>query len=559
MSPVLLSLVVAGYLLILAGLAFKAYRETHTGSDYLVAGRRSHPFVMAMSYGATFVSTSAIIGFGGAAAVFGMGLLWLTFLTIFVGIFVAFVFFGRRTRVMGANLNAHTFPEFIGLRFQSRGLQGAAGLLIFCAMPLYAAVVLMGGGKFISQILAVDYHAALLVLTLIVAVYVIMGGLKGVMYTDAFQGSIMFAGMVTLLVFTYNRLGGVTAAHERLTGMKDIAVTMFGTKGHTGWTSFPAFMSEYWLVVVTTIILGVGIGVLAQPQLIVRFMTVRSDRELNRAVLIGGLFILVAVGVAFIVGPLANVFFYYENPATQGQIALLAAGKQVDAIIPLYIGQAMPQWFAAVFMVTMLSAAMSTLSSQFHTMGTSLGRDLYEGALGRKGNSLVINKVGVFSAIALSYALASALPVFFEGGTAIIAHGTAIFFGICAAAFLPMYFGAVYFRGMTRAGAWAGFTTGTLTSLLWIFFVHIKESKSLMLCKALFGVDSLAGDTLWAVVDPLVVALPLSILATLLGNTLGEKISVRHLAQCFRGIQRAPRRAATRSPGTLPTGVPVAD
>lgn len=559
MSPLLLSLVVAGYLLILAGLAFKAYRETHTGSDYLVAGRRCHPFVMAMSYGATFVSTSAIIGFGGAAAVFGMGLLWLTFLTIFVGIFVAFVFFGRRTRVMGANLNAHTFPEFIGLRFQSRGLQGAAGLLIFCAMPLYAAVVLMGGGKFISQILAVDYQAALLVLTLIVAVYVIMGGLKGVMYTDAFQGSIMFAGMVTLLVFTYYRLGGVTAAHERLTGMKDIAVSMFGAKGHTGWTSFPAFMSEYWLVVVTTIILGVGIGVLAQPQLIVRFMTVRSDRELNRAVLIGGLFILVAVGVAFIVGPLANVFFYYDNPATQGQIALLAAGKQVDAIIPLYIGQAMPQWFAAIFMVTMLSAAMSTLSSQFHTMGTSLGRDLYEGALGRKGNSLLINKVGVFSAIALSYVLASALPVFFEGGTAIIAHGTAIFFGICAAAFLPMYFGAVYFRGMTRAGAWAGFITGTLTSLFWIFFVHIKESKSLMLCKALFGVDSLAGDTLWTVVDPLVVALPLSIVATILGNALGEKISVRHLAHCFRGIQRAPRRAPTRSPSPLPTGVPVAD
>ncbi|MDO3378940.1 sodium:solute symporter family protein [Geoalkalibacter halelectricus] len=559
MSPLLLGAVVAAYLCILAGLALKAYRETRTGADYLVAGRRTHPFVMAMSYGATFVSTSAIIGFGGAAALFGMGLLWLTFLTIFVGIFVAFVFFGRRTRIMGANLNAQTFPEFIGLRFQSRGLQGAAGLLIFVAMPLYAGVVLMGGGKFIAQILQVDYHAALLVLTLIVAVYVILGGIKGVMYTDAFQGSIMFAGMVTLLVFTYYRLGGVTVAHERLTGMKDIAVSMFGAKGHTGWTSFPTFMSEYWLVVVTTIILGVGIGVLAQPQLIVRFMTVRSDRELNRAVLIGGVFILVAVGVAFIVGPLANVFFYYENPATQGQIALLAANRQVDAIIPLYIGQAMPPWFAAIFMVTLLSAAMSTLSSQFHTMGTSLGRDLYEGALGRQGNSLLINKVAVFSAILISYALASGLPLFFEGGTAIIARGTAIFFGICAAAFLPMYFGAIYFRGMTRAGAWAGFITGTLTSLFWIFFIHVKESRPLMLCQALFGVDSLAGDSLWAVVDPLVVALPASIAATLLGNALGAKISSRHLVHCFRGIARAPRRATVKTGLQLPAGVPAAD
>jgi len=89
--------------------------------------------------------------------------------------------------------------------------------------------------------------------------------------------------------------------------------------------------------VVTTIILGVGIGVLAQPQLIVRFITVKSNRELNRAVLIGGIFILIVVGVSFIIGPLSNVFFYYENPDTLGKISLIAADKNVAQIIPLYI------------------------------------------------------------------------------------------------------------------------------------------------------------------------------------------------------------------------------
>ncbi len=532
----LLTSVVLIYLSVVGFLTLKAYRTTKDASDYMLAGRQIHPFVMAMSYGATFVSTSAIIGFGGAAAVFGMSLLWLTFLTIFIGIFVAFVFFGRRTRIMGLNMNAHTFPEFLGMRFQSRGLQGASGALIFAAMPLYASVVLMGGAKFIAQILAIDYNVALFFLTVVIAVYVIMGGLKAVMYTDAFQGSIMFAGMVTLLVATYYRLGGVTAAHERLTGMKEIAVKIFGAKGHTGWTSFPALGSEYWMIVVTTIILGVGIGVLAQPQLIVRFMTVRSNRELNRAVLIGGIFIMVAVGVSFIIGPLSNVFFFYENPATRGQIALLAAGKNVAEIIPLYISQAMPQWFTAIFMITLLSAAMSTLSSQFHAMGTSLGRDIYEKALGKSGNSVLITKVGILLAILLSYFLAWGLPAFFEGGTAIIARGTAIFFGICAAAFLPMYFGAIYFKRMTKAGAYAGFLTGTLVSFFWLFFVHFKESKPLLLCKALFGVDSLAAGTLWAVVDPLVIALPASIVATLLVNALGRRVEDKHVEMCFHNI-----------------------
>lgn len=533
MSLPLLTTVVLFYLFVVGFLTAKAYRDTKSTSDYMVAGRQIHPFVMAVSYGATFISTSAIIGFGGAASVFGMSLLWLTFLTIFVGVFIAFVFFGRRTRVMGRNLDAHTFPEFLGIRFQSRSLQGVIGGLIFLTMPLYTSVVLMGGAKFVAQILSVDYSTALFFLTIIIAIYVIMGGLKGVMYTDAFQGSIMFISMLILLIFTYQKLGGVFSAHEQLTAMKPIAVKIFGAKGHTGWTSFPEMLSEYWLVVVTTMIMGVGIGVLAQPQLIVRFMTVKSNRELNRAVLIGAIFIMVAVGVAFIIGALSNVFFYSYDPATKGKISLLAANKNVAEIIPMYISHAMPQWFTAIFMVTLLSAAMSTLSSQFHAMGTSLGRDIYEKALGRTGNSIIITKIGILGAILISYFLAWGLPQFFEGGTAIIARGTAIFMGICAAAFLPMYFGALYLKNMTKLSAYASFIVGTMVSLFWICFVHIKESKPLLLCNNLFGVDSIAEGTKWALVDPLVIALPASIITLVLLRKIGTHLPQEHIAKCF--------------------------
>ena len=536
MSVPLLTTVVLVYLAVVGFLTTKAYRDTKTAADFMVAGRKIHPFVMAMSYGATFVSTSAIIGFGGAAAVFGMSLLWLTFLTIFVGIFIAFVFFGRRTRIMGLNMNAHTFPEFLGLRFESRALQGASGTLIFLAMPLYASVVLMGGAKFVAQILSIDYNAALFFLTIIIAVYVVMGGLKGVMYTDAFQGTIMFSGMIILLFATYYKMGGVVSAHEQLTGMKEIAVQVFGAKGHNGWTAFPEMGSPYWLVVVTTIILGVGIGVLAQPQLVVRYMTVRSNRELNRAVFIGGIFIMVVVGVSFIVGALSNVYFYYLDPETKGKISLIAANKNIAEIIPMYINHAMPQWFTAIFMITLLSAAMSTLSSQFHAMGTSLGRDIFEKGLGYRGNSVLITKSGILFAILLSYFLAWGLPYFFEGGTAIIARGTAIFFGICAAAFLPMYFGAIYWKKMTRTAAYASFITGTAVSLFWLFFVHIKESKPLLICNYLFGVDSLAQGTKWAIVDPLVVALPASLLAAIVFNFAGKPSSDCHLETCFKNI-----------------------
>ena len=120
MNVLLLSTIVIIYLFVIATLAFVAFRRTKTAADYMLAGRSAHPYVMALSYGATFISTSAIVGFGGAAAIFGMGILWLTFLNIFVGIFIAFVFFGDRVRKTGLSLNAHTFPEFLGKRFDTR-------------------------------------------------------------------------------------------------------------------------------------------------------------------------------------------------------------------------------------------------------------------------------------------------------------------------------------------------------------------------------------------------------------------------------------------------------
>ena len=522
MNVLMLSFIVLVYLFIIGYLAYSGYRRTKDASDYMVAGRAIHPYVMAISYGATFISTSAIVGFGGAAAVFGMGILYLTFLNIFVGILIAFAFFGKRTRTMGLNMNAHTFPEFLGKRFDSEFLQGITGLLIFVAMPLYAAVVLMGGSQFIAEVLSINYNTALFFFTVIIAIYVIMGGLKGVMYTDAFQGTVMFVGMFLLLVMTYWKLDGVIDAHTKLTNMSDIAVKIFGAKGHTGWTSFPAFWSEYWFVLVTTITLGVGIGVLAQPQLVVRFMTVKSSRELNRAVLVGGIFILMMTGVAFVVGALSNVFFF-EHPEFKN-VSIVAAGKKVANIIPLYINKAMPQWFTAIFMVTLLSAAMSTLSSQFHAMGTSIGRDVYEKWLHGKGNTIAITKTGIGAAILLSLFLAWGLPLFFAGGTAIIARGTAIFFGLCASAFLPMFIGALYSKKMTKTGALWGFWAGFGVSFFWLVFMHAAESKPLLLCKALLGTDSLGSGTLWAVVDPLVVALPIAVVVTLVVNKFGESL-----------------------------------
>jgi len=528
MNLLLLNVIILVYLLATLYLGYRGWKSTKDSEGYLVAGRETHPYIMAMSYGATFISTSAIVGFGGTAGLFGMGLLWLTVLNIFVGIFIAFVVFGKRTRKIGHNLNAMTFPELLGKRFDSKFIQYFSGLVIFFGMPLYASVVLIGAARFMETTLAIDFDVALLIYSVIIAGYVIWGGLRGVMYTDAMQGTIMFVGMAFLLVVTYSHLGGITVAHQALTDMAHLVPAKLAAQGHTGWTSMPTFGSTWWWTLVSTVVMGVGIGVLAMPQLVVRFMTVKSNKELNRGVLIGGIFILMMTGVAFVVGALSNVFFYQ----TQGNISMNIAKGNADSIIPIYINAATPEWFVYLFMLTLLAAAMSTSSSQFHTQGSAIGRDIYETFTRKKGGeSILVTRIGILVAVVIAVALGYLLP------ENIIARGTAIFFGLCAAAFLPMYACALYWRGATRMGAIAGLITGTLLTVLWYLFIHKAEAVPLGICKMLLGREILITQMPWPVVDPIVVALPISFLVTIVVSMMTKKMNEKTLAECFKGFK----------------------
>ncbi len=525
LSTPVLGVIILVYLMIIFYLGWLGYSKTKETEDYMVAGRKIHPYILALSYGATFISTSAIIGFGGAAGALGMGLLWLAFMNIFVGIFIAFVVFGSKTRRMGLNLNAVTFPELIGRRFQSRFIQGFSGALIGIFMPLYAGIVLIGGARFLESTLNINYDVAVLILTVIVAAYVITGGLIAVMYTDALQGTLMFIGMIFLLVFTYIKLGGVTAAHSALTSMNNLVPESLAAGGHLGWTSMPAFGSPIWWTLVSTLVLGVGIGVVAQPQLAVRFMTVKNDKALNRAVLVGGPFILMMTGVAFTVGALSNAYFF----KTKGMISVAVAGGNTDLIMPEFINSAMPDTFVVLFMLTLLAAAMSTLSSQFHTMGTSIGHDFYRQYIkkGELGQTINITKVAIAITILASVILAYILPI------SIIARATAIFFGLCAAAFLPMYTGALFWKRMTKEGAIASLLVGTFSSMFWLAFVHKSEAVPLGISKALFGVDTILTGT-WTVVDPILVATPLAFIVAIVVSLVTKPTPQEHLDECFK-------------------------
>ena len=520
----ILTIILLVYIAIISYLTYLGYQQTKNVVDYNVAGRQMPGWIMALSYASTFISTSAIVGFGGAAGAFGFTLMWLSFFNIFLGIFVAFIIFGEPIRRVSRNLEATTLASMLGERFQSKFITWFIGLMIFLLMPPYTGVVAIGMARFVEESLHISFQLALVILAILIGFYVAWGGLKGVMYADAFMCSMMLIGMVLLLVKTYSVVGGVVTGHQALTNLANLVPPELAKGGHLGWTAMPKWGSPIWWTVISTIVMGVGIGVLAQPQLILRFLTVPNKQAINRAVLAGGISIFLFTGTAFMVGPLTNVYFYN----TAGKISLAVAKGNVDLIIPAFINAVMPTAYIYLFMVTLLSAAITTINGLVHVQSVAFARDLLGTWNIQTKNPLVLSRIGVAIGTIAALIMAFILPI------SIIARATAFWFGICAAGILPVLLAAIFWRRATKAAAVASVASGYGVSIFGFAFLHVAESKPFGICKALFGKDALLPYP-WTHVDPLFYSIVISALVLVVVTYLTRPFPQEHVERCFAG------------------------
>lgn len=520
---VVFGVMVAVFVVITLLLGWYGYRNTKDNQEFLLGRSKASPMIITLSYGSTFLSASAVIGFGGQAAVHGMSLIWLCFLNLFVGLIVAFLVFGGPTRRKGRELGASTYADLLGKIYKSKGIRAFTAILIIVMMPIYAAAVLKGGVNSLATITGLNeyYDLILILLAIIVAVYVVYGGIIAVMYNDAFQAAIMFIGMAVILIVTYSYFGGITAGNSALVNLWDTEFSQMGSiagtqSGFNGWTNFSDFGSTEWLTVVTTFLLGVGIGALTQPQLAVRFMSAKSDKDLNKSLLIGSIFMIVIVGSAYTVGALSNVYFFNEH-GTIAYTYIGSLGLGTDFIIPQFIleifsGMTFGDVFVSLFLLSLVCAAISTISALLHTIGAAGGYDLYTLWQNKKGRmegdsqNVRLNRICIVLIMVLLVVYCYLMP------SDIIAKATSVFMGMTAAALLPAYFHALYSKNPCRKAALASISVGTVSYLFLALFINTGTSVFLPICNVLTGQKVLFPDSFLASTDPLVIALPLSII-----------------------------------------------
>ena len=499
------------FVIVTLALGWYGYKNTKNNDEYLLGRNKTNALIIALSYGATFLSASAVIGFGGQSAVHGATMMWLCFLNLAVGVIVAFIVFGKRTRRVGRKLGASTFADLLGKIYKSRNIRLFTAILIIVMMPIYCAAVLKGGVNSLAVITGLDYNLMLIALSIVVGIYVVYGGIIAVMYNDALQAVIMFVGMIIIFIVTIGVVG--IDGFEKLSAIP-ISAAVGTLPGFNGWTEFPDFASPEWLTLVTTFILGVGIGALTQPQLAVRYMSAKDDKTLTKSMAIGSIFILVIVGSAYTVGVLSNVYFW--DISNHMHVAASYVTSGVDFIIPTYImevfhGMTFGDLFVSLFLLSLLCASISTISALMHTIGAAGGYDAYSVFRSKKSGkdedvkSIKVNRIVTVVMLVLVVVYCYIMP------SDIIAKATSVFMGMTAAALLPAYVHGLYSKNPRKDAAVASIVAGTSTYLFWALFINKGTSIFLPICELLTGNAVLfTGSVMY--VDALIVALPVSII-----------------------------------------------
>ena len=435
------------FLFVMVAVGVWGMRKTSTLNDFFLGGRTLGPWMSAFAYGTTYFSAVIFIGFAGSQG-WNMGLnaLLIGVGNALLGAMGAWLVLGRRTRVMTQRLDVMTMPEFLEARYGSAHLKMISAVLIFVFLLPYSASVFKGLGHLFESTFGISYDFALIVLVGITGLYLILGGYFAVTLTDFIQGFIMLAGAVAMVCVLVAKAGGPAEA---------ISAVSANYRAH-----IPAGNQPSWLRI-GSLIFMTSFGTWGLPQMVQKFYAIKDEKMINRAAVITAVFALVIGLSAYSTGALGHVFFDTDT------VPRLASGKvNYDLIVPTMLTAHLPEALLAVIMLLVLSASMSTLASLILVSSSAITIDLYKGYLHpevTEKQSLLMIRIlsGVF--IICSY-LISKMQVGF------IVTLMSLSWGVISGAFIAPYILGIFWKGVTKAGAYSGLFSGAGTAIA-LFFV----------------------------------------------------------------------------------------
>jgi len=392
--------------------------------------------IVALGAGASDMSGWLLLALPGAVFLHGINQVWML-IGLLLGAYFNWRLVSPRLRQYTeiAN-NALTIPAYFDNRFHDNThflrIVTAAAVLIF--FTVYAAAGFVSGALLFQSAFDMPYHMALWISAAFVIIYTAFGGFLAISWIDFFQGSLMFFALIITPLYTLHHLGGWHEVLHRLAPMG------------AGY-----FQPLHNMTVVGILsLLGWGLGYFGQPHILVRFMAIRSVKELPNARRICMGWMFVALIGAVLTGIVGHAYFNGGLLHPEGTFLLLAE----DLFIP---------WIAGVLLAAVLSAMMSTSSAQLLMASSALSEDIYHRFIRRKASQselILVSRlmVGFISliAIALAYNPKSSI-------LELVSYA----WGGLGSAFGPVIICSLFWKRMTRIGAIAGIIVGAMTAIIW--------------------------------------------------------------------------------------------
>ncbi|YCM46109.1 sodium/proline symporter PutP [Verrucomicrobiaceae bacterium 227] len=469
---------------------YAAKKSTSSSEEYMLGGRRLHPAVAALSAGASDMSGWLLMGLPGALYATGLIEAWIG-IGLFLGALVNWIVVAPRLREQTERYdNALTVPQFLANRFPSKAmsLRMISAIIVVVFFIVYTASGLVAGGKLFSSAFGElinlgfmsDYEFGVWFTLAIVLTYTVIGGFLAVSLTDFVQGCIMMLALVIMpvVILTSGQGDGFSAASERLANLDPNYLSMFD-----GLTFFGFLSAITW-----------GLGYFGQPHIIVRFMAVRSVKDVAKARNIGMSWMAISLLGAIGLGILGRAYMERNGIAIGDPetIFIVLAGLLFHPLVTGFL-------YAAL-----LAAIMSTISSQLLVSSSSLTEDFYRLFLNKKADQTQLVKVGRISVLLVGIIAALMAGDPKSEVLSLVSNAWAGF----GAAFGPMIILALTWKKISGTGAVAGMLTGAGTVILWISMG--------------WGDSFLGGPGIYEIIPGFILAWLTIVIVSLLTQTDGE-------------------------------------
>lgn len=420
-------------------------KSNASSEDYFLGGRSLGAFVAALSAQASDMSGWLLMGLPGSIYALGTGQIWIA-VGLFIGTVLNWLFISTRLRRYTIRAgNAVTLPQYLQNRFhdERRLLLLFSSLAILIFFLVYTASAFAAGGQLFATVFGLDYVTALSIGAVIILTYTLLGGFRAVCNTDFVQGSVMLIGLVIVPVIAYRMTGGDLSAAE---GVSETFLNPM-YDGGTPITAGSIASQLAW-----------GLGYCGMPHILVRFMAVKDDRELDKAKAIGIIWVAFSLLFACLIGVVGRAFLAADLTATGDSEKVF-----MNMIIEVFtVRYAMPV-IGGIFLCGILAAIMSTADSQLLVTASSITEDIYQGFMEKKlddKKAVWISRVVVLAIALIAYLIA------LDPNSSIMALVSDAWAGL-GSAFGPVVLLSLYWKRINKQGAAAGIVVGAATVIIW--------------------------------------------------------------------------------------------